>query len=261
MLDAYKCTDEKAADMSSIYSVISRLTHSLGVKTIAPPILVPYYYGKEKADDGISAFVLLKGGHFTIHTFPERECYFVDMLYDGFFNPEKFQQILSKELPFGVFKIASIDRRFDVISQQKDLRIDECKDFGPHYLIKGENEIELNIDKIYHFLDRLPPKVNMTPIMRPYVMTDALKKPTYISGITMIAESHIALHYHIETKTFFADVFSCSFVDAAKVQKEIEKELGVKCENALISRGSKHTHRLPSREEFTSRYDNWRENI
>jgi len=262
MLDAYQCTDTKLNDMRAIYSTISKATNILNVKTIMPPIVVPYYYGTEQSDDGISAFVLLKEGHFTIHTFPERECYFVDLLYNGFFNAEKLENILSKELPFKSRITNNIDRRFSIEDQQqKNVSIDERKDFGPHYLIRNKNEITLDIGKVYKYLDYLPPAVNMTPIMRPIVITDNVKSPEIISGMTMIAQSHIALHYNIESKSFFADIFSCSFIDCNDITAYVENGLGVKCENVLISRGSKHANRLPTRDEFIARYSKWRENI
>ena len=261
MLDAYRCTDAKLNDMRAIYNTISKITDKMGVITIIPPIIVPYYYGTEQSDDGISAFVLLKGGHLTIHTFPERECYFVDLLYGGFFNAEKFNNLLFRELPYESHTISNIDRRFDIKEQQKNISIDQNRDFGPHYLIKNNDEISLDIGKIYSFLDRLPPLVNMTPIMRPVVITDHIKIPTIISGMTMIAQSHIALHYNIEVKNFFADIFSCSFIDCDNIKSCIESELSVSCENILISRGSKHANLLPSREEINIRFAKWRENI
>ena len=262
MLDAYQCSDTKLNDMYSIYNTIAKVTDILNVTTITPPIVIPYYYGCEQFDDGISAFVLLKGGHFTIHTFPERECYFVDLLYNGFFNADKFENILSKELPFEFRKINNVDRRFNIESQQdKNNSIDEIKDFGPHYLIRNRNEISLDIEKIYIFLDRLPPSINMTPIMRPIVITDEIKSPEFISGMTMIAQSHIALHYNIKSKSFFADIFSCSFINCNDITSIIEKILDISCENVLISRGSKHTSHLHSRSEIINRYAKWRENI
>jgi len=261
MLDAYKCTDSKIDDMRAVYDTISKITDVLGVVTVMPPVIVPYYYGEEQADDGISAFVLLKGGHFTIHTFPERGCYFVDMLYDGFFDAEKFKGVLSKEFPFESFKINTIDRRFDITEQQKKVSIDPSKDFGPHYLIRNLGEVSLDLNKIYSFLDRLPPSIDMTPIMRPIVITDNIKKPTYISGMTMIAQSHIALHYDLVSKNLYADIFSCSFIDCDNITASIEKELGTKCENVLISRGSKHVNLLSGRDEIIARNARWRENI
>ena len=47
----------------------------------------------------------------------------------------------------------------------------------------------------------------MTPIIRPYVLKNKIKNHRYISGITMIAESHISLHFDKERRIIYADVF------------------------------------------------------
>jgi len=259
MLDAYDCSDTKAGDLRSVYETITKVVDSMGAKPVMPPILIPYYYGEVADDDGISAFALLKGGHFTIHTFPLRQCYFVDMMYDGFISEERFRATMLKELPAASSSVAHVDRRFCIEDQGKDMRIDEAKDFGPHYMIRSQEKIELDHNKIYDVLDKLPPLVNMTPIMRPVVITDNVKKPKFISGITMIAESHIALHYDIANKSFFADIFSCSFIASEKVTATMEKELGIKCENVLISRGTKHTNRFALRDQVVAKTSRWRE--
>jgi S-adenosylmethionine/arginine decarboxylase-like enzyme len=67
---------------------------------IAPPNIIPYYYGKVKEDIGISAFILLEGGHVTIHTFPKRECYFIDCFTQRDFDEEFLYDYLYKSLPF-----------------------------------------------------------------------------------------------------------------------------------------------------------------
>ena len=68
MLDAYQANAEDLGDLRKIYDKIHKITNYLSVKTVMPPITIPYYYGRIKEDDGISAFVLLRGGHFTILT-------------------------------------------------------------------------------------------------------------------------------------------------------------------------------------------------
>ena len=188
MIDAYGSDSPKLDNLKSVYDSIVKITNFVGVKTIMPPSLVPYYYGSVNEDDGISAFVLLKGGHFTIHTFPQRECYFVDVLYDGFVNEKKLLEILHTELPFEHEIVHSVDRRFE-LDDQIDAAIDENRDFGPHYLMHNIECAELDMDKIYSFLDAVPVLINMDPITRPTVITDSVALPTIISGLTVIAQS------------------------------------------------------------------------
>lgn len=261
MLDMYGCESEQANDLKSIYEIINKVINELSLKAIMPPLLVPYYYGKVKEDDGISAFVLLKGGHFTIHTFPERECYFVDLLYDGFFGEDKLITCLGRELPFAEKKIHVVDRRFNIEDQCKFSSIDENLDFGPHYLIKTTGKCELSMEQIYHFLDALPTEINMDPIMRPVVITDKVKNHSIISGLTVIAQSHIALHYYKNSGLAYIDIFSCSFINCDNLISVVKEKLGIECESVLISRGSKHSHKLAQRSDVIDRYDRWKRNI
>lgn len=260
MIDAYGSDSPKLDNLKSVYDTIVKVTNYVGVKTIMPPSLIPYYYGSVKEDDGISAFVLLKGGHFTIHTFPQRECYFVDMLYDGFVNETKLLEILRTELPYEHDIVHALDRRFEVMEQLTP-NIDEDRDFGPHYLMHNLESVELDMDKIYHFLDVLPVLINMDPISRPTVITDKVDSPEIISGLTVIAQSHIALHYYKNEKRFWLDIFSCSFIECDNIIRTVEELLGVKCEWRLISRGSKHVDKLTERDEYISRFNSWQENI
>lgn len=260
MIDAYGSDSPKLDNLKSVYDSIVKITNYVGVKTVMPPSLVPYYYGSVKEDDGISAFVLLKGGHFTIHTFPQRECYFVDMLYDGFVNESKLIEILNSELPFEHHIVHALDRRFSIEDQVHSV-IDESRDFGPHYLMHNTESVELGMDKIYEFLDAIPVLINMDPITRPTVITDRVVDPEIISGITVIAQSHIALHYYKAEKRFWLDIFSCSFIECDNIIKTVECLLGVKCDWRLISRGSKHTDKLTERDEYISRFNAWQENI
>ena len=260
MIDAYGSDSPKLDNLKSVYDSIVKITNFVGVKTIMPPSLVPYYYGSVKEDDGISAFVLLKGGHFTIHTFPQRECYFVDMLYDGFVSESKLLEILNIELPYEHEIVHELDRRFEV-TEQVVSHIDENKDFGPHYLMHNLEPIELDMDKIYHFLDVVPVLINMDPITRPTVITDKVDEPEIISGLTVIAQSHIALHYYKNEKRFWLDIFSCSFIECDNIINTVENLLGISCEWRLISRGSKHVDKLTERDEYISRFNAWQENI
>lgn len=261
MLDAYGSESPKLDDLKAVYEMIYKVITELGLKAVMPPILVPYYYGKVQEDDGISAFVFLKGGHFTIHTFPKRECYFVDLLYDGFFNEDKLAELLARELPFQFKHGNTVDRRFSIDSQVTQKTIDESADFGPHYLIRVKQPIDWNIDGIFHFLDSLPAVIGMDSILRPVVITDKIDGYSFYSGINVIAQSHIAVHYEIASKIAYIDVFSCSFIHCENLLGVIENNIGVPCECTLISRGSKHAYKVTDRAEIANRYCGWQKVI
>jgi S-adenosylmethionine/arginine decarboxylase-like enzyme len=81
----------------------------------------------------------------------------------------------------------------------------------------------------------------MTPIIRPYVVKSRLRGQDIVSGLTMIAESHIALHVFKGSRKACFDLFSCSFFDTAKIPAEVKKDLrGRVIRETLISRGSKY---------------------
>lgn len=68
-----------------------------------------------------------------------------------------------------------------------------------------------DMEFVYAFLDEMPSKIGMTKIMPPYVFkyTDKGSEVPGISGVVLIAESHISIHTFPETGEFHADVYSC----------------------------------------------------
>ena len=97
----------------------------------------------------------------------------------------------------------------------------------------------------------------MTPIMRPYVMPSVMADGSrVISAMTMIAESHIALHYFEATGRAFFDIFSCKFFDVDAVLGELKAAFpGESHETRLIARGRCYT---AYRTERSAEYDRTR---
>ena len=87
--------------------------------------------------------------------------------------------------------------------------------FGPHLLLEacGARKEKLqDIALISDLLDNFPDKMQMTKIMPPYVFKydgGEIKEDWGISGVVLIAESHIALHTFPEKGFFTLDIFSC----------------------------------------------------
>lgn len=94
--------------------------------------------------------------------------------------------------------------------------------FGPHLTLYAKSE---NIEKLYdlnfifEFMNQLPEVVGMTKITQPYVFRYAgLKPEDYgVTGVTIIAESHISIHTFAGKKCFFFDIFSCKPFDYESV--------------------------------------------
>lgn len=280
MLDVYKCNSPKFNNMLSVNNLINDICTQLNLKPIAPPIIIPFYYGKVADDDGISAFVLLEGGHFTIHTFYKRRCAFIDLLFDEF-EGEYLVKMLAKRAS-AVKKGQAIyegvhvnDWEIDRNCKNSFISIDQINKFkrgiensfsgfGPHYFVTANCTKPLSLERIYEILDHMPQKARMTPISRPFVVYDQIDNPEFISGIVVIAESHISIHYNVAERKLYFDMFTCRPLPS-DVMKEaffdvfadiIDKRSMI---DALIERGQDHVYTIKTKAKSTIR-GNWTKN-
>ena len=280
MLDIYKCYNPKFNNMLSINNLINDICIQLELKPIAPPTIVPFYYGKVADDDGISAFVLLEGGHFTIHTFYKRRCAFVDLLFAEF-EGEYLKRMLKKrataykngkavgeEVHINDWEIDRNCRNaflgIDQINKFKKGIEHSFSGFGPHYFVTAVCKQPLTLEGIYNILDHMPKKARMTPITRPFVVYDQVDDPEFISGIIVIAESHISIHYSIAESKLYFDMFTCrplpsdvmkkAFMDIFKDRIEESSMI-----DALIERGQDHVYSIKSGSKSAIRA-NWTKN-
>ena len=257
MIDAYGADEGRLDSLNNVYNFLSAITSALHLDVVTPPNLTPYYYAKDINDDGISAFCLLIGGHITIHTFPRRKCMFADILYDGYFDENNATNIIKTFFSYESIKLLRTERRY------LDTTIDEDKkyngkaefDFGPHTIAKIE-DVDISFEQIFDMLDELPELINMKKISRPLVIKSTQNNPDYISGIVLIAQSHIAFHYSIKEKTLFCDAFSCSFFRIEKFVDYLNERIG-KGINMTLIRGSKHESKIASRDAKVIALNRW----
>jgi S-adenosylmethionine decarboxylase len=90
--------------------------------------------------------------------------------------------------------------------------------FGPHLVIDLKNcskEKLSDYNLHFEFLSTLPKKIGMTPITQPYVFpySGLVPEDKGITGIAIIAESHISIHSFEEKGYCFIDIFSCKPFD------------------------------------------------
>ena len=258
MIDAYECSFEQANSVLFVNNMLVTLSNELEMRPVMPPFVLPYYYCEDPDDGGISAFIICENGsHITIHTFPYRFCYFVDILTDRFFPEAKAVEHIRRLLYAETLNVNLIDRRNGLSGE-----IDDTIDFGPHYMI-SVNDFDATFDGIFRWLDHIAPKINMTPISRPYVIYDHVDNPSVISGILVVAQSHIAFHYSIAERSANIDIFSCSFLDDGVVESIIDQSFGDNKEIHLFARGSKHKANIRYSEKHNVRLNNnnaWRKN-
>lgn len=92
------------------------------------------------------------------------------------------------------------------------------KSFGPHLTLdlKGcPKEILENYELHFNYLKTLPQMIDMTPITQPYVFpySGLVPEDKGITGIVIIAESHLSIHSFQEKEYTFIDIFSCKDFD------------------------------------------------
>ena len=213
-IDCYAAISNQLDDMKVINNVLTNLTYELDLDPICPPTIIPYYYGKVKEDIGISAFVLLDGGHVTIHTFPLRECYFVDVFSTGDFDEQGVYNFFLNELHFN-------EKKSNMICRNRSERIFEIGeyessvDFGPHVMSEIECTKPITMEEMFDFLEK------------------------------MALDIHISLHYDYKENKIYADIFSCAPFDFTLVPEYFEK-FGKVVSNQLVSRGTKHIYLVKS---------------
>ena len=93
--------------------------------------------------------------------------------------------------------------------------------FGPHITLdlKGcPKEILSNYQLHFEWLKKLPELIQMTPITQPYVFpySGLVPEDKGITGIVIIAESHLSIHSFEEKGWSFIDIFSCKDFDVEK---------------------------------------------
>jgi S-adenosylmethionine decarboxylase len=115
--------------------------------------------------------------------------------------------------------------------------------FGPHLIIDGsrcntEKLADRNI--VEQVLNEYPAAIGMTKIGGPYMFEYQAPDPAYsgVSGIVVIAESHIAIHTFPELDYFTMDIFSCKNFDHELAIDYIKRAFDVEeMDRMLVQRG------------------------
>lgn len=115
----------------------------------------------------------------------------------------------------------------------ENTELQEMQGFGPHLMLDCR---QCDYDKIsdltyvQKFMDELPELIGMTKITQPYVFpySGLVPEDKGITGIVIIAESHLTFHSFTEKDYFFFDLFSCKPFDVDLVEQHVIKAFGVK---------------------------------
>lgn len=90
--------------------------------------------------------------------------------------------------------------------------------FGPHLILEAygcPKELLGDLGLISQTLDAYPAQLDMTKIMPPYVFTyhGTVPDDWGVSGVVLIAESHISIHTFPDKGFVTLDIFSCRDFD------------------------------------------------
>lgn len=117
------------------------------------------------------------------------------------------------------------------------------KNFGPHLTLDlSECNVKKlrDLDFIFKILNELPDKIGMTKITQPYVFrySGLVPEDKGITGMVIIAESHISVHTFQEKGHAFIDVFSCKNFDCEYAAKYLINSFEAKkVEKNIVQRG------------------------
>ncbi len=101
--------------------------------------------------------------------------------------------------------------------------------YGPHLMldIKGVARTDLeSLQYVWAFLNSLPRDLKMNKLIPPYVIPydgGAFPEDHGITGMVIIAESHISIHTYPKKGYAFIDVFSCKPFDHDRVVAFVQK--------------------------------------
>ncbi|HEY9746228.1 MAG TPA: S-adenosylmethionine decarboxylase, partial [Oculatellaceae cyanobacterium] len=109
----------------------------------------------------------------------------------------------------------------------------ELQGFGPHLMLdcKGCNPDKISdVGYIFNVLNRLPEMVGMTKITQPYVFPyeGLVPEDKGVTGVVIIAESHLTFHSFTEKDYFFFDLFSCKPFDVEAAKRFIVEAFEVR---------------------------------
>lgn len=97
-----------------------------------------------------------------------------------------------------------------------------------HLIVDGfgaSREMLESEDMIFRFLDEYPSRINMTKVAPPQVFRYSGSKPEDwgVTGVVVIAESHISIHTFPERSYVNIDIFSCKDFDHQQAVSELRE--------------------------------------
>ena len=97
-----------------------------------------------------------------------------------------------------------------------------------HLIVDGfgaSREMLESEDTIFRFLDEYPSRIGMTKVAPPQVFRYTGSKPDDwgVTGVVIIAESHISIHTFPDRRYVNIDIFSCKDFDHQRAVSELKE--------------------------------------
>ncbi|HIE59551.1 MAG TPA: adenosylmethionine decarboxylase [Persephonella sp.] len=96
MVDGYNASYEKLASVEAITNFLDMLPAQIEMTKIMPPYVFKYDGGDKPEDWGVSGFVIIAESHISIHTFPEKKYFSIDIFSCKEFDIEKALNIIKE---------------------------------------------------------------------------------------------------------------------------------------------------------------------
>jgi len=94
MVDGYEGNYETLASVEAITDFLDMLPKEIGMTKIMPPYVFKYDGGEKPEDWGVSGFVIIAESHISIHTFPEKGYFSIDIFSCKDFDMDRALQII-----------------------------------------------------------------------------------------------------------------------------------------------------------------------
>ncbi len=120
MVDGYQANYDVLASVEAITNFLEELPKEIEMTKIMPPYVFKYDGGDKPEDWGISGFVIIAESHISIHTFPEKEYFSLDIFSCKDFDIERAIKIIKEYFNTDNLEIRTTNRGTEF---PRDIRI------------------------------------------------------------------------------------------------------------------------------------------
>ncbi len=120
MVDGYQASYDVLASVEAITNFLEELPKEIEMTKIMPPYVFKYDGGDKPEDWGISGFVIIAESHISIHTFPEKEYFSLDIFSCKDFDIDKAIKIIKEYFNTDNLEIRTTNRGTEF---PRDIRI------------------------------------------------------------------------------------------------------------------------------------------